>query len=327
MTADSFCVGYRVEGPLAGPRRRIHHPTAFDAYRICDPRAVNGQEAYLSHFCYDETFADHLATTGSTKGFAGATWAPVIYLDKDRECIDAAFADTKKLITSLVEDHGVPPEYLLVFFSGSKGFHLGIPTGLFSPPPGQGFHRIAREFAERIAEQASTTIDTGVYDAVRAFRAPNSRHPKTGLYKRILPADKLDAMTADDCIELARQPEPFVLPQTEGSPDMLVALWDSAAVAVAAEMEAAARHRAEVAAGNATAKLTDLTRRLLAGELAGQQQRHKRIYSAAANLAELGVPLHAAHELLTEVGRDSGVPPRDVFQAIENGHARGGAAC
>ena len=251
----------------------------------------------------------------------------MIYLDIDRECIDAAFADTKKLVNSLAEDHGVAPESLLLFFSGSKGFHPGVPTGLFSPPPGQGFNRIAREFAQRVAEQANVTIDTGVYDPVRAFRAPNSRHPKTGLYKRILPAAKLDAMTADDCIELARKPEPFILPATDGSPDMLVALWDSATAVVAAEMEAAAQRRADVAAGNATAKLNDLTRRLLAGEPVAQGQRHKRIYSAAANLAELGVPLHATHELLTEVGRDSGVPPRDVFRAIENGHARGGDVC
>ena len=178
MNAEAFTVGFRVPGALDGPRRRVHHPSAFDAYRMCDPRAVNGQEAYLSAFCYDETFADSLATTGSTKGFAGATWAPVIYLDVDRESIDEAFADTRKLINSLVENHGVPPESLMLFFSGSKGFHPGVPTALFSPAPGACFHRIARAFAERVAEQANVTIDTGVYDPVRAFRAPNSRHPK-----------------------------------------------------------------------------------------------------------------------------------------------------
>ena len=326
MTADSFCVGFRVVGPLAGPRRRIHHPTAFDAYRTCDPRAVNGQEAYLSAFCYDHAFADYLATTGSTKGFMGAMWGPVIYFDKDRDCIDAAFDDTKKLVNSLVEEHEIPPECLLVFFSGRKGFHTGLPTALFAPAPGEAFHRITREFAKRIAEQAHVTIDTGVYDPVRAFRAPNSRHPKSGLYKRILPADKLDTMTADECIELARQPAPFEWPPGEGWSDALVAVWDSAALAVTAEAEAAAQRRADVAAGTAAAKLNDLTRRLLAGESI-EPDRHTRLYSAAANLAELGVPLRASHELLAEPGLDSGLSPREVFRAIENGHARGGAVC
>ena len=327
VNASSFTVGFRVVGPLDGPRRRIHHPTAFDAYRTCDPRAVNGQEAYLSAFVYDGAFANHLASTGSTKGFAGATWAPMIYFDKDRESIDAAFDDTRKLVNSLVEDHGVPAECLLVFFSGSKGFHTGLPTALFAPAPCEGFHRIARHFAQSVAEQAEVIIDTGVYDAVRAFRAPNSRHPKTGLFKRVLSAERLDAMTADECIELARMPIAFDWPPAEGSPDMLAALWDKAATAVAAETEAAAQRRDDIATGKATAKLNDLTRRLLSGELMQEGERHKRIYSAAANLAELGVPLHATHELLTEAGLDSGLSPRDVFRAIENGHCRGGALC
>lgn len=162
---------------------------------------------------------------------------------------------------------------------------------------------------------------------MRLLRAPNSRHPKTGLYKRWLPADKLDALTADDCMILAEKPQPFDLPGLEGSPDMLVAVWDAAAAAVAAQDEAAAQRRADIAVGKASAKLNDLTRRLLAGEPMQQGERHKRIYSAAANLAELDVPLHAAHQLLTEAGRDSGLPPRDVFRAIENGHARAGAVC
>ncbi len=327
MNASSFTVGFRVVGPLDGPRRRIHHPTAFDAYRVCDPRAVNGEEAYLSAFCFDVAFSEHLAATGSTKGFAGATWAPLIYFDVDRDSIDEAFDDTKKLVTSLVVNHAVAPECLLVFFSGSKGFHTALPTRLFAPSPAEGFHRITREFAQQIAEQANVLIDTGVYDPVRAFRAPSSRHPKTALFKRVLPAEKLGAMTADDCLTLALKPEPFDWPAVDGSPDMLAAMWETAARTVAAEAEASAQRRADIAAGKTKAKLNDLTRRLLAGEPMKKGERHKRIYSAAANLAELGVPLHAAHELLTELGRDSGLPPNDVFRAIENGHERAVAGC
>ncbi len=327
MNASSFTVGFRVVGPLDGPRRRIHHPTAFDAYRMCDPRAVNGEEAYLSAFCFDAAFSEHLAATGSTKGFSGATWAPLIYFDVDRDRIDEAFDDTKKLVNSLVERHAVSPECLLVFFSGSKGFHAALPTELFSPSPMEGFHRITREFAQQIAEQANVLIDTGVYDPVRAFRAPSSRHPKTGLFKRVLPAEKLGAMTADDCLTLALKPEPFDWPVVDGAPDTLAALWETAARRVATEAEASAQRRADIAAGKTKAKLNDLTRRLLAGEPMEKGERHKRIYSAAANLAELGVPLHAAHELLMEVGRDSGLPPNDVFRAIENGHERAVGPC
>lgn len=326
MSADTFDVGIHVRGSPEGPRRRIHYPTAYHAYRTCDPRAVNGTEAYIGQYRFNHAMADHLASHGSVKGFVGDTWASGLALDIDRETIDAALADTRALIHSLEDDYGVPPEYLLVFFSGRKGFHVEPLTALWAPAPGPAFHRIAREFAERIAARAGVTIDTGVYDAVRLIRAPNSRHSKTGLYKRWLPADMLDAMTADDCMVLAEKPCPFDLPSVEGSPDMLAALWHTAAAAVAAQDEAASQRRADIGAGKTTAKLNDLTRRLLAGDSI-EPDRHTRIYSAAANLAELGVPLRAAHELLTEPGLDSGLPPREVFRAIENGYAKGAAAC
>jgi len=50
-------------------------------------------------------------------------------------------------------------------------------------------------------------------------------------------------------------------------------------------------------------------------------ERHPRLYSAAANLAELGCPLLAVRALLTEPALDLGLPPKDVARAIENGHA------
>lgn len=327
MSVDAFTVGIRVEGPPDGPRRRIHYQTAVDAYRKCDPRAVNGKEAYIGHFRFNQAMGEYLATHGSVKGFVGDTWASGLALDIDRETIDAALADTRALIHTLEEHYGVPLEYLLVFFSGRKGFHVEPMTALWAPEPGPAFHRIARVFAELIAARAGVTIDTGVYDATRLLRAANSRHPVTGLYKRWLPADKLDALTADDCMTLAQKPHPFDLPSVEGSPDMLVALWDTAAAAVGAQDEAAAQRRADIAAGKASVKVNDLTRRLLAGDPMELGQRHKRIYSAAANLAELGIPLRAVHELLTEPSLDSGLPPREVFRAIENGYARGTAEC
>ncbi len=62
----------------------------------------------------------------------------------------------------------------------ARAFTSACPPRLWSPAPSADFHRTARRFAEQLAELAAVTIDAGVYDKVRAFRAPNSRHPKTG---------------------------------------------------------------------------------------------------------------------------------------------------
>jgi len=137
MNADAFTVGIRVEGPPGGPRRRTHYPTAAHAYRTCDPRAVNGMEAYIGHFRFDHAMREYLAAHGSVKGFVGCTWASSLALDIDRETIDAALADTQALIHSLEDDYGVPPEYVPVFFLGARAFTLNRrrPCGHPFPAP------------------------------------------------------------------------------------------------------------------------------------------------------------------------------------------------
>ncbi len=83
---------------------------------------------------------------------------------------------------------------------------------LWSPDPSADYHKTARQFAEHAAETAVVTIDAGVYDRVRAFRAPNSRHPKSGLHKRYLTLDELTGLPLERIVELAKEPAPFDLP-------------------------------------------------------------------------------------------------------------------
>ncbi len=75
------------------------------------------------------------------------------------------------------------------------------------------------------------TIDAGVYDRVRAFRAPNSRHPKTGLHKRRLSFDELLG-PLDVILELAKTPAPFDVPTVTKTSDQAAADWQAAAALV-----------------------------------------------------------------------------------------------
>ena len=98
---------------------------------------------------------------------------------------------------------------LSIFYSGSKGFHVGLPTSLWTPEPSATFNRLARRFAEHAAELLGIEIDASIYDKIRAFRAPNSRHPKTGRHKRRLTFDELLYLKATAIVKLAAEPEPF----------------------------------------------------------------------------------------------------------------------
>jgi hypothetical protein len=52
---------------------------------------------------------------------------------------------------------------------------------------------------------------------------------------------------------------------------------------------------------------------------AAEGDRHRRLFSAAANLAEFGCPPDLAAELLTEAALDSGLSPAEVRRQIECG--------
>src|SRR5262249_25672927 len=159
---------------------------------------------------------------------AGACAAPFLWWDVDRDDLDAALTDARRLAVALDERYQMSAGDVLIFFSGKKGFHVGLSTGLWSPEPSGSFNRVARRFAEMISERAGVPIDTGIYDRVRAFRAPNSRHPKTGLHKRWLSFDELMGLSLDAICRLAERPEPFELPAPAHKCDRAGADWQEA---------------------------------------------------------------------------------------------------
>jgi hypothetical protein len=327
VSAATHPHGFRIVGPCTGDRRRVHAPTAFAAYCHCDPKAGVEREAYLSAFQFGDDFAEHLGRTGSPAGFAGSTWAPFVWCDVDRDeaagGVARALDDTRRLVDTLDERFGVPRGVLLPFVSGGKGMHLGIPTALWAPSASADFHAVARHFVEAVAAAACVAVDAGVFDRVRAFRAPNSRHPRTGLHKRFVPVEILDAVTVKGLLDMARTPEPFDVPSTNGveSADFLVAAWDAAGQAIAEKAAAAEQRRVEIANGDRAIGVNRKTRAFLNGEVE-VGERHPRLYSAAANLTEVGCPPSAVRALLTEPALDLGLPPKDVERAIENGIAR-----
>lgn len=158
---------FRIVGPTWERRRLVNAGAALAAYAACDERAAVEREAYLSAFQYGPDFRQLLTLTGSTAGFTGPCWAPWLWFDIDRAAdLDAALADARRLAGFILDRYRILDDGdLLTFYSGSKGFHVGIPTASWTPAPSPLFHLTARRFAEQLAERAGVTIDTGVYDS------------------------------------------------------------------------------------------------------------------------------------------------------------------
>jgi hypothetical protein len=313
---DGLSLGFRIAGSCREKRRPIDWPAAFAAYCNCDPRAQVNREAHLSAFVFDEDFCQLLEETGSVRGYAGSCWAPWLWVDIDREGdMESARRDASQLVLNIQERYQLANETMLIFFSGSKGFHVGLSTGLFKPAPSSTYHQITRRYAEACAQRCSLGIDVGVYDKVHPLRAPNSRHPKTGLYKRRLTLDELANASVEAIRKLAAEPQPFDPPKPVEINADAIADWANAVEAVKREAKAAAERRTAL---NGKASLNRLTLDFIRNG-AEPGDRHRLLYSAARNLGEYGCSLELAIALLSEAARDSGLPPGEVQRQIECG--------
>ena len=216
--------GFRVMRGSDNERRIVDYSRVFHAYCHADPAAHPEIPAYLSAFTFPSEFRQHLEKTGSTADYHGSVGIPSIKWDVDRDGnLDVALRDTRKLSSFLVDRFRLDVDELLIGFSGSKGFHVEL---LVDWPEAASSHAnvTTRRFCEQVVSEINITIDTNVYDKVRLFRAWNTRHPKTGLYKVRVGLDVLLVSNIEFIMKLAVEPIPFD-PPTPSSAPSLQAAW------------------------------------------------------------------------------------------------------
>ena len=205
--------GFRVVGHKAGRRTLVDWRTAFAAYARCDELARTQREAYLSHFVFGADFGDHVNREGSEKGYTGPCACRLAFLghrpgrrpvhrpvrsQTARRCDSRSISRTRRRRPAHFPERG-------------KGVHIGLPT-IWHPEPSPHFNVVAKLFCLDLAERAKLVIDSLIYSKTRLFRAPNSRHPKSRLFKRRLSLDELTHLKPEAIVDLARHPEPFRIP-------------------------------------------------------------------------------------------------------------------
>ena len=130
-----------------------------------------------------------------------------------------------------------------------------------------------------------------------------------------LSLDELTRLSVERIQELAREPLAFDVPTVSTRCDQAAVDWQAAVGLVEREAEAARQRRATA---NGSARLNRATLDFIRVG-AGSGDRHRLLFSAAANLAEFGCPNKLAHELLTEAALDSGLSPSEVRRQIDCG--------
>ena len=321
MNAEPFTHGVIVRGGPSSGRKVCTWRKAFETYLAGD--AATDGEAYLSMFTYPGDFLQHVKQNGFA-GYRGPVFAEYICLDFDNEADPAAaIGNAQKLLRWLEYKAAADLARVIACFSGGKGAHLYFPTSGILAEPAVLFPKICKAFALLLARDARLEcLDSGIYDAARIFRLPNTRHGKTGLLK--LPFSGADFANLDPAaiVELARREPRDALPVADGAAWCdwtLQGYWNRATDYITKQASAAP----------AASQKQDLNRATLEfiQEGAHNGERHNRLFQAAANLAEFGADERLARALLMEAARDSGLPLPEVESTIQAGirHAKGAA--
>jgi hypothetical protein len=308
-------VGFLAFGKDGG--LRLVRPDLVHAACCRADRRLARTGLYQSAFTFpDPAFREHFEVYGR-KDWIGPCGTSRLFWDQDG---DAATADTRKLASYLVDRYALDEDQLLVGLSGAKGYHVEIAFG----PVGPADHVPAtvRRLCRSVADAMGIpTFDAGNYDRTRLWRSWNSRHERTGRFKRRLDLRELLYLDNDRHAELAREPFAFDPPGPARSA-RLHEDWSRVLAAAQADRQ---EHPAEVAR-HRNGVLTDAAWRFLSGE-ATKPGRHNGCIHAAAVLARAGCLKGLAFDLLFRAADKCGMvrdyDRRDVLRTIENGWRRG----
>ena len=317
MRADAPNVGAYVRGATHSPRILCRHAELFAAYAdgVMIDRDATG-EAYLTHFAFGDDYQTHYEANGnSVAEFAGACWSRRLVLDIDRADLDAALADARKLVTCLHQRYPDLEGVVPIWFSGSKGFHVALELA-HAPPPAVGFHHIAKALAKALADRAGVTIDESVYALNALIRLPNTRHPKTGLYKRRIDAEVLFRLDIDGILRHAANPAGDGIPSAKQVPEELVKDWAEAEARSTRAAETRSAHRA---AGEPDARAPKYFLDFLRFGDGLSESRHHNLFRCSAWLTEQGAPPSLCFAQLTEPSLDVGLSPKDTERQIRCG--------
>lgn len=163
--------------------------------------------SWTSMFLFDEEILTHIedlkkiGEQPSTAGFKGKCFfMNYLWIDIDtktetsdtRENLKSVIKETKQILNDIMLNYDLQENNFRVFYSGNKGFHIGIPSALFGGDKfgSEAIPTIAKIMAKELTNRSSI-VDFKIYNTNRLFRTPFSKHDKTGLYKVIVSVETI----------------------------------------------------------------------------------------------------------------------------------------
>ena len=255
--------------------------------RVSKFKSPKGEmDCYRTWFRFGEDYLRHFKRIKTVRGYDGKCYCDFIPIDIDNEDLNISWQQTKQFIELLRIDYEFEPLHL--FFSGSKGFHIYLPTVAFGNiVPSEDLNKIAKKICFDIADDI--VLDGKIYDKNRLFRITNTINSKSGMYKIPLMYSQFDK-GINHILKLADKP------QKNCHPD----ITDYVRNPQFAELYK--KHKSEV-------KPSGLTKKLTSG--VPQGDRNNTCASYAGLLHSKGIDKELAHVFISGWNRDNSPPLSD----------------
>ena len=167
-------------------------------------------EYYISLFPFDSNILEYVKMNGTIKGYKGKHYCPYICIDIDNDDLNVSQESAISFIKKLSNDYLVSTNYLQIFFSGSKGFHINISQRLFGDiEPREDMASIIKNIVAELSIGLDN-IDPKIYENHRIIRVENSLNLKSNLYKIQLSYKELTELDINDIKDLAKEPREFI---------------------------------------------------------------------------------------------------------------------
>jgi KaiC/GvpD/RAD55 family RecA-like ATPase len=249
----------------------------------------DGLPAYRSVHVFGADFKHHVETHGSVKGWSGESYAPYLCFDIDDD-LDVATRTAQQFVGELVEGFKTPPEHIIVWFSGKKGYHLQLPAGLFGGwTASKTLHKKLKILATRVAN--GYDIDTAIYDQKRLLRCGGTKHDVSGRYKTHIPTDEFLSMPSEAVRDLGLSPPDLtkILPPTSAPPvPALESVWLDVQTRSQHETKKQSARNIDYQSFEGSFPL----------DLSEGDGRDNRMYFKARQLREWGVPAWESYNIL-----------------------------
>lgn len=213
--------------------------------------------------------------------------------------------DTLMIVAYIEEELFIEREYIQVYFSGSKGFHIVLPFELLGLETSKDLAEKYKVIATKInRETIYKTLDMKIYEHRRLFRIVNTINSKTGLYKVPVAIDALYKMTYEDIQAYASEPKESEIKVRDFNPKTKRALERILLLNKVRIMKR--RHPKTIIAAERQ-DLLPCVQKLLA-EGVGTGGRNNTCVAIASSLAQSGIEKEEATDMLL-AWNDLNAPP------------------